>query len=130
MISRQSSFDLDHQRDDDRVLRVPPLALGDLSQVHLERPVGDQLDVVEPDHAFGAEGDGAEAAGEFDDRVAERFPDGAAPAGVERAHDLLAGVGGRGAGEPERIGRSDAGEVDGEVGHVVSTLLLVPGPHR
>ena len=39
--------------------------------------------------------DGAEAARDVDDRVAERLPHGAAPAGVEGAHDLVARVGRR-----------------------------------
>ena len=38
---------LGHQRDDDGVLRVAALHLADLAEVHLERAVGDELDVVE-----------------------------------------------------------------------------------
>ena len=40
---------LDHQRDEQGVPRVGLLDPGDLLQVHLERPVGDQLDVVQAD---------------------------------------------------------------------------------
>ena len=40
-----------HQRDDERAVGPVALDLADLVEVDLERPVGDQLDVVEADHA-------------------------------------------------------------------------------
>ena len=40
-----------HQRDDERAVRPVALDLLDLAQVDVERPVGDQLDVVEADQA-------------------------------------------------------------------------------
>src|SRR5206468_12222815 len=52
----------------------------------------------------------AEAARGVDDRVAERLPHRTTPAHVEGAHHLVAGVGGRRAREPERVGAPDAGD--------------------
>ena len=106
-----------HQRRDDGVLRVALLDLGDLAEVDLDRAVGDELDVVEAHHALAVPIDRGVARGDVDDGLADGLPDGAAPAGVEGAHDLLAAVGGRSGGEPEGIGAADAGEVGGEVSH-------------
>jgi hypothetical protein len=53
--------------------------------------------------------------------IAQRLPHRAAPAEVEGAHHLLAGVGGRRAREPEGIGALDAREIDGEISHVVAS---------
>ena len=61
--------------------------------------------------------DRAVARAGVDDRLADRFPDRAAPAGVERAHDLPAGVRGRPGGQPERVGAGDSGKVDFQVCH-------------
>ena len=100
-----------------RAVGVLALDLADLAQVDLERPVGDELDVVEADHARAVHVQRAEAARGVDDRVAERLPHRPAPAEVEGAHHLLARVRGRGTREPERVRALDAGEIDGEVGH-------------
>ena len=108
---------LGHQRRDDDVLRVALLDLADLAEVHLERAIGDELDVVEPHQLAAVVVDAAEAARDVHDRVAERLPHGAAPAGVEGAHDLLAAVRGRRRGEPERVRALDAGEVDAQICH-------------
>ena len=43
------------------------------------------------------------ARGDVDDRIADRFPDHAAPAGLERAMRLVSGVGRRTGGDPKRI---------------------------
>src|SRR5439155_11449754 len=93
------------------------LELADLAQVDAERPVGDQLDVVEADHLLTAHVERAEAARGVDDGITERLPHDTAPAEIECAHHLLAGVGGGRAGEPERVGALDAGEVDREICH-------------
>ena len=96
----------DHERDQERPVRPVALDLLDLLQVHLERPVGDQLDVVEADHAPVLGVDGAVArAVDVDDRrvLAQRLPDHAAPAGAEGALDIVGLVGGRGA-RPARTG--------------------------
>ena len=97
-----------HQRGDHGVLRIALLDLGDLAQVDFERPVGDELDVVEAHHALAVPIDGGVARGDVDDGLAEGLPDGAAPAGVEGAHHLIAAIGGRTGGQPEGIGAADA----------------------
>ena len=66
------------------------LTSADLAQVDLERPVGDQLDVVEADHALAVQSTAAVARADVDDGLAERLPHHAAPAGLEGAHDLVA----------------------------------------
>ena len=43
---------LDHQRRDHRVFRIALLHFCDLAQIHIERPVADQLDIVEAHHAL------------------------------------------------------------------------------
>ena len=43
---------LHHQRRNHRMLRIQPLHLGDLAQVHLDGPVADQLNIVQPHHAL------------------------------------------------------------------------------
>ena len=57
------------------------------------------------------------AIGDIQHRRADGLPDRAAPARFEGAVNLRAGVGGRRGGQPERIGRSDAREVDAEISH-------------
>jgi hypothetical protein len=88
-----------------------------LAEVHLERAVGDELDVVEPHQAIVAVIDPAEAARDVDDRVTERLPHRPAPARVERAPDLVAGVGRRRRRQPEGVRALDPTEVDGQVSH-------------
>ena len=108
---------LHHQRHDDGVLRVALLDLGDLAQVHRERTIGDELDVVEPHHALPVQIHRRVARRDVDDRVAERLPHRAAPAGVERAHDLVAGVRRRRRRQPERIRRLDARQIHLQISH-------------
>src|SRR5205814_172331 len=52
------------------------------------------------------------------DRLPERLPDGAAPARVEGAHDLVAAVRRRAGGEPERVRALDAAHLHAQIGHV------------
>src|ERR1043165_7043936 len=94
---------LHHQRRDDRVPRIIPLDLGDLLQVVGDRAIADQLDVVEAHHPVLAEVHRAVAREDVDDGLADRLPDGAAPAGVERLGDLAVGVRRRAGREPKRI---------------------------
>src|SRR3546814_15187260 len=56
-----------------------------LAQVHFQRPVGDQLDVVEAGHAGAVVAHGAVARGDVHDRriLAEGLPHHAAPARLE-----------------------------------------------
>src|ERR1700728_3704480 len=90
------------------MLWIAALDLGHLLQVDLDGAVGDELDVVEAHHAAALPVDGGVAGADIGDRLADGLPYGAAPACVEGAHDLLAAVGRRGGGEPERIEARDA----------------------
>ena len=72
--------------------------------------------------------DGGVARADVGDGLADGLPDGAAPAGVEGAHDLLAAVGGRSGGEPEGVEALDAGE-GGLEGWVRHFGLRDPGGH-
>ena len=97
-----------HQADHHRAIRPVALDLFDLVEVHLQRPVGDQLDIVEARHALcRCSRQRAVAADDIDDRrvFAERLPHHAAPARLERAHHVVRLVGRRRGGEPERVGR-------------------------
>ena len=111
---------LDHGGDDDRAIGPGALDLGNFAQVDFNRPVGDQLDVVDGQHALAAVVPGAVAIGDVEHRSADGLPHRAAPAGFKGPVNLRAGVGGRGRGQPERIGRLDAGEVDAKVCHKIS----------
>ena len=93
------------------------LDFGDLAQVGVDGAVADELDVVEAHHALAVPIDRGVARGDVDDGVADGLPHGAAPAGIEGAHHLLAAVGGRAGGQPEGIGAANAGEIGGEVSH-------------
>ena len=94
----------DHERDEQGMVRIRLLDAGDLAQVVVERAVGDEFDVVEAEQLSAVVVDAAVARGDVDDRLeAERLPDGAAPAGVERPADLVLGVGRRRRREPERV---------------------------
>ena len=116
-----------HQRDDHGAVGPVALDLLDLAQVDVERPVGDQLDVVEADHALVGGMQRAVARADIHDRrvFAQRLPDHAAPARLEGAHDVVFLVGRRRGGQPERIGRLDADEVGAKVGHVGSPFPAV-----
>ena len=83
---------LHHQRGDHRVVREALFHLGDLAQVVLQRPVGDQLDVVEPHHTVVAVVHGAVSAAHIHHGYAEGLPHSTAPACVEGFHDLIAAV--------------------------------------
>ena len=94
---------VDHERGDDGVIRPTLFHFRDLAEVGLGRAVADQLDVVQADHAHVAVVDRGVARGDIEDRVADRFPDDAAPAGFEGAMGLVSGVAGRPGGDPERV---------------------------
>jgi hypothetical protein len=105
------------------VLRVLLLDLVDLAEVRLEGTIRDELDVVEAERLdVAVQLVRAEAGGDVLDGGPERLPDGAAPAGVERALDLAARVRGRRAREPEGVGRDDAAgireQARGQIKHV------------
>ncbi len=111
-----------HERDDHGA--VGPVALDalDLFEVGVQGPVGDELDVVQPDHMPVLRHQrGIARAVDVDHRgvFAQGLPDHAAPAGLEGAVDVDLLVGGRRRGQPEGIGAADAQEITADVGHGV-----------
>ena len=82
-------------------------------EISLQRPVGDQLDIVQSHDPGAGIIDGAQPGGYIDYRLTQGFPDRASPAGVKGPHDLLAAVGGRPGTEPKGVGAFDAAHVDG-----------------
>src|ERR1700761_8691698 len=76
----------------------------------LDWAVADELDVVQTHHLCAVVVDRRVTRADVRDRLADSFPDGTAPAGIERAHNLLAAVGRRRGGEPEGIEAADTGE--------------------
>src|SRR5690606_6413983 len=116
----------DHRRHDDGAVRPEALDLGDLPQVHLERPVGDQLDVVDREELLAAHLERAVAVADVQDGVADRLPDGAAPAVLEGLVDLVGGVRGRRRGQPEGVRRPHPREHRSQVSHI----RLLPPPWR
>ncbi len=100
------------------MMRIAFLDLGDFAEIGFDRPIADQLDIVEAHHPLAVPIDRRVARGDVDDRFADRLPDRAAPAGVKGAHHLLPAIGGRAGSEPEGIGAADAaGEIGGEISH-------------
>src|SRR5512146_1676322 len=59
---------LDHERDDDSLVRIALLHLGDLAEVDVRRSVADELDVREPDDPPAVDGERAEPRGDVPDR--------------------------------------------------------------
>ena len=110
-----------HQADDHGAVGPVTLDLLDLAQVHLQRTVGDKLDVVQAQQAAVRAPDRAvtRAVDVDDGRAfgAKRFPHHAAPAGLERTADVVFLVRWRGRGQPERVGGFDANEVGTQIGH-------------
>ncbi len=100
---------------------IGPVALHllDLGEVDRQRAVGDQFDVVEAGHPLAVVANRPVTAGHVDDRrvLAQRLPHHAAPAGLERADDVVRLVGRRRGGEPERVGRADSREIRRQIGH-------------
>ena len=99
------------------VVRPAFFHFGDLAEIGFRRAIADQLDVVEADHPHVAVIDRGVTRGDVADRVADRFPNDAAPAGFEGAMRLVSGVGRRAGGDPERVGGFDAGEIGGKISH-------------
>jgi len=110
-------FGLNHGGDDHGAIGPRALDLGDLPEIDFKRTVGDELNVIDGQHALTAIVPRAIAIGDIEHRRANGLPHGSAPACFKGAMDLRAGVGGRSRGEPEGIGGLDAGEVDAQVCH-------------
>ena len=111
------AFGIHHQGRDHGVMRVAFLDFGDLAKIGIDGAVADQFDVVEAHHALAVPIHRGVARRHVDDGFADGLPDGAAPAGVKGAHDLLAAIGGRTGSQPEGIGAAYAGEIGGQVSH-------------
>src|SRR5450755_3783357 len=108
---------LNHKRSDDQVLRIALLDFVNLAKINLGWAVADQLNIVEAHDLDAVKIDSAVTRTGVHDGLANRFPDGAAPARVERAHDLAAGVGRRAGSQPEWIRAGDSAEFHAEISH-------------
>ena len=110
-----------HEGDDHGAVRVVAFDRFDLLQVHLERAVGDQFDVVEAQKpAIRAPDRAVARAVDVDHRgasLAQRFPHDPAPACLKGAADVVFLVGGRRGGQPEGVGGFDPCEFGCEIGH-------------
>jgi len=111
-----------HQRDDHGAIRPVAFDAFDLFEVGVQRPVSDQLDVVQADHtAVLRHQRGVTRAVDVDHRwvFAERLPHHAAPARLEGAGDVDLLVGGWCGREPEGVGTLDAQKIAANVCHGV-----------
>ncbi len=106
------SFGFDHQAGDHRIIGISLLAVGHLPEIDLKRPVGDQLDIVEPDHPQRPLIESRKPRRNVDDRLAERLPHRPAPTGVKCTLDHRTHIRRRRRGEPERIWGFDPCEID------------------
>ena len=98
------AFRFDHQRNDHRMVRISLFTFVDFLEIHLERTVGDQLDVVQPDHTKRTMIDRSKPRRHICDRLAKRLPNRTAPTGIERTLDHRSHIRRRSGCEPERIG--------------------------
>lgn len=101
-----------HQGNDQRMLRKFLFRLVDFLQIHFQRPVGDQFDIVEPRHPLAIEMQGGKPRRRIDNRISERFPDRPAPSRFKSSLHLIPRVGRRRGCQPKRIGRPDARQFD------------------
>ena len=104
----------DHGGSDHRAIGPRAFHLGHFAQVHFERAIGNQLDIIDAKHFLPAVMPGAIAIGDVQDRSANGFPHRSAPAGFEGAMNLGARIRGRRRSQPEGIGRPDACEIDAQ----------------
>src|SRR3989344_2370070 len=111
-----------HEGDDHGAVRPVAFDALDLFEVGVQRPVSDQLDVVQADHTAVLRHEcGVARAVDVDHgRVfAQRLPHHAAPARFKGAGDVDLFVGGRCGGQPEGVGALDAQEIAANVCHGV-----------
>jgi hypothetical protein len=111
-------FRLHHQRRDHQIFRIALFHFRDFPNIHFGGPVADELDIGEAHHLRAVVLQSAVSRGCVDDRLANRFPDGAAPSGVKRKHDLPARIRRRAGRQPEWVRRFDAAELYAQVSHV------------
>ncbi len=112
-------LDRRHDRADQRAIGPFTLHLLHLVEIELQRAIGDQFDIVEADQVARRVVDRAVTRRHVDDRrvFAERLPHHAAPARLEGADDVVFLIRRRRRGQPERVGRFDAGNFGTQVGH-------------
>ena len=119
-----------HHRDHQSAVGPVALDLPDLVEIGLQRPVGDQLDIVEADHAAVVAVYRAVArSAHVDDRriLAKRLPHRAAPARLEGPVDVVGLVRRRCRREPERIRRANTEEFRSQVSHSFAPLIARSG---
>src|SRR6185437_16699739 len=97
-----------HQRYDHGAVGKKPDTFGDLAEILLERPVADELDVVEAHDAAALIADGRVTRRDVLHLGAEGLPYHTAPTGFEGPEDVDLFIGRRRAGQPKWVGGADA----------------------
>src|SRR5438270_2744320 len=85
------------------MLRIPPLHLRDLPQIDPNRPIRDELNIIESHHSPPLPINRRVARTDIRNWLANRLPHGPAPPRIERPHHLLPTVGRRSRCQPERV---------------------------
>jgi hypothetical protein len=106
-----------HQRDDHRPVGEEADTFPDLPEVDLQRPVADQLDIIQAHDTAAVIVDGGVAGGDVLHLAAQRLPHHAAPAGFESAQDIDLFVGRWRTGQPVGVGGANPEEISAEIGH-------------
>ena len=123
-------FTRHHQAGDKCPVRPCTLHRLDFLKVYIQRPVSDQLDVVQSEQAPVSTPDRAVAwPADIDDMRIESkcLPNNTAPSGLEGADDVIFLVGRRRRSQPEGIGGFDAYEVVSQVSHCVLPFCIRRG---
>ena len=114
-----------HQRDHHGTIGIVALDRFYLLQIYLKRPVGDQLDIVEPQQSPVRPPDCAISwPVHIDDMRIEpkSFPHDATPASFKGATDIIFLVCRRRRGQPKRVGRFNTDKICLQVRHFCSSL--------
>ena len=123
-------FTRHHQAGDKCPVRPCTLHRLDFLKVYIQRPVSDQLDVVQSEQAPVSTPDRAVAwPADIDDMRIESkcLPHNTAPSGLEGADDVIFLVGRRRRSQPEGIGGFDAYEVISQVSHCFLPFCIRQG---
>jgi len=106
MSCQVSRFDSTIREAITQIFGIAFLDVGNFPEIRLNGTVADQFDIVEPHYLRAVVIDRAVARRRIDDRIADRFPDRATPAGVKRfASPCPAGF----------VGGPDASQKDWEI---------------
>ncbi len=123
-----------HQADDHGPVRIVSLDLLDLGQVHVQRPVRDQLDVVQAQQSPIRPPDrSVPRAVHVDDmRIqAQRLPHHTAPTRLKGPAHVIRLVRRRRRGQPERVRALDPDKVARQISHLaLASSLFKYGPRR